>query len=307
MKINPQNLSQFIGKEKIIKALKIGIKAAVNSEKSLDHILLYGPPGVGKTSLAHAISYELKSQIKIIQGANINHISDLMGVISSLKKGDVLFIDEIHAINNKIAEILYPVLEHKIIDLIVGKNLNKRTIRIPHPNFTVVAATTNLGDITKALEERFGYVFYLDEYTPKELTLIVKSIAKKMELTLQKEDIREIVDSSRGIPRNTVRILKRVKDYSLAYEKAPIKEIIKECGFLYKGLNSVDIKYLNSLKENCCSLTSISYRINVDEKTIVNKIEPYLYSNSWISKNNKGRYLTEEGKELLKELMNQFG
>lgn len=300
--MNPKNLSQFIGKEKVINTLKIGIKAQMATGKQLDHILLYGPPGVGKTSLANAVANELNRKIKIVQGANISELNDLIGIISTLRKGDVLFIDEIHTIKKDIAEMLYPALENKAMDLIVGKNLNKRSIRINLPDFTLIAATTNLGNITRALEERFGYVFYLDAYTPQEMRMIVAETSKKMELNLDEGEINEIVNSSKCIPRNAVRILRRVKDYQSANERISVAQIIKSCGFVYQGLSDLDVKYLMALKDNCHSLTSISYRINLDEKTIVNKIEPYMYSKGLIVKSNRGRSLSAEGLEILKKI-----
>lgn len=304
LKARPSFLSEFIGKAEIVKSLKIGISVSKKLNKPLEHILFYGPPGVGKTSLAQIIANELKVNIKIIPAINIQTLPDLIGVLNNLRDFDVLFIDEIHSLKQEYAEMLYSALEDNVLDLLVGKNYNSKAIRMQLPRFTLIAATTNLGALPKALEERFGYVFFIDCYEDWEIVALIKSLLKQWELTLSEEEINIIANNSRGIPRNVKRILRRVVDYKTINNSCEIQEIIKECGFIFQGLTEVDLKYLMFLskaEKETAGIKTIIQGTNIDEQTIIKKIEPYLVFKGYINKGSKGRVLTLKGQKLIKE------
>ncbi|AHC39819.1 ATP-dependent DNA helicase RuvB [Mycoplasma ovis str. Michigan] len=303
LKARPSRLSEFIGKTEIVKSLQVGIEVSKKLNKPMEHTLFYGPPGVGKTSLAQIIANELKVNIKIIPATNIQTLPDLIGVLNTLRDFDVLFIDEIHSLKLEYAEMLYSALEDNVLDLLVGKNYNSKAIRISLPKFTLIAATTNLGALPKALEERFGYVFFIDCYEDREIVDLIKSLLNQWELTLTEKEIITISNNSRGIPRNVKRILRRVMDYKTINSKCEIQEIIKECGFLFQGLTEVDIKYLIFLSEanrQTAGIKTIVQGTNIDELTIIKKIEPYLVFKGYINKGLKGRVLTLEGQKIIR-------
>ncbi|AFO52383.1 Holliday junction DNA helicase RuvB [Candidatus Mycoplasma haematolamae str. Purdue] len=304
LKLRPSTLREFIGKEEIVKSLKIGIEVSSKLKKPLEHVLFYGPPGVGKTSLAQIIANEMGVNIKIVPATNIQTLPDLIGVLNSLRDFDVLFIDEIHSLRLEYSEMLYSALEDNVLDLLVGKNYNSKAIRVNLPKFTLIAATTNLGAISKALEERFGYIFFIDSYSDEEIVSLIRQLSEKWGMKLTDQEVEIVVSNARGIPRNAKRILRRVLDYKTIESERPIQEIIKECGFTFEGLTEVDLKYLSFLKDSqylTAGVKSIVQGTNLDESTLIKKIEPYLVFKGFVSKSVRGRMLTLKGQELLKK------
>lgn len=299
LQVRPEKLNEFCGKKSIKDNLSVYIESAKNNNESLDHCLFYGPAGVGKTTLSKIISNELNQSIKIIQGPEIQEKIDFLNIIYSIKDKSVVFIDEIHAINFKCFELLYSAMEDFEINIEIGKDFNKKLTSIKVPKFTLIGATTKLGNIPAPFEERFGIVVNITEYTEKEISKILEYSLKKCKIELDKEIIKMIATRSKGIPRLAKRILSRFLDYYLINNDDPNK-ILRKIGVFDKGLNQIDLEYLNCVNEKeKLSLKTISQILNVDEKTITDKIEPFLIKNNFIIKTISGRIITDSGKEFL--------
>lgn len=295
MELRPNKLDNFICDKVLKNNIKIYIDSCKKTNNTLDHCLIYGLPGVGKTTLASIIAHELGKQIKIVQGNNIIKNTDIINLVLTLNEGDVLFIDEIHAINPKIIEILYTIMEDFYIDINIGKDFNSKLTRIKIPKFTVIGATTNLGLITKPLEDRFGIIINIKQYTHEQICKILINVSKKNKFTIDENDIKFIANNSRNIPRIAIRLLKRVIDFRIDKSDINIETIFKYLG-INNGINEYDLKYLNFLanKFKPIGLKTISNSINIDEKTIENKIEPFLLTNHYIEKTNSGRIINEK-------------
>lgn len=302
LQLRPNSLKDFLGKNDLKKNLQIYIDKAKQKEQVLDHCLFYGPAGVGKTSLANIIAKEMNVNIKILQGPEIQEKNDLLNILYSIKEKDVVFIDEIHAVNPNSFEMFYSVMEDFKININVGKEFNTKITSINVPRFTLIGATTKLGNLPNPFEERFGIIFHIDEYSPKELLLILKSICKQIGVKLNEEILFEIANKSKGIPRIAKRILARFIDhYDTKQEETSV--ILKKIGIFDLGLNTTDLNYLNSLKiNNVLGIKSLSQILNIDEKTILTKIEPFLIKNNLIEKTNLGRKLTNDGKQYLEKI-----
>ncbi|WP_391591552.1 Holliday junction ATP-dependent DNA helicase RuvB [[Mycoplasma] cavipharyngis] len=308
-KLRPKKLNQFIGKPNLIKSIKVAIEACKKLNKSLDHCLFYGPAGVGKTTLALVIANELKTKIKIIQSINLKNVSDLVSILSGIKEKEILFIDEIHSLNRNIAEILYTVLEDNVLDIVIGKTYNTKVIRMKLPKITIIGATTHLGELTKALEDRFNYTFFIDTYNYDELKLIVKQSVKEYNFKLEESDIDIIIQNSRGIPRIANKIINQINNHIVTTDNIDIVRIVRESGYLINGLTVVDLKYLKYLYDapaRTAGLKSISQAINLDEKTILEKIESYLIKAQYLFKSSKGRTLSTKGINLVSRNKNLF-
>lgn len=313
--IRPQSLKQFVGKTQVINAIKIALQAAKKLKKNFDHCLFYGPPGVGKTTLAHIIANEMGSKIKIIQGSTIKATNDLVSVLNGIKDCDVLFIDEIHNMNRNIVEMLYSVIEDNVIDILLGKIYNSKVIRLHLPQFTLIASTTYLGMIPKPLEDRFNYLFFIDSYSEQELKSILMRSLKIYDFTLNDQEINLIIQNARGIPRNVNRILRQIYNHHVLSKNTPVQAIIQQAGFIFQGLTEIDLKYLIYLNETpgqTASLKSITQGIGIDQQTVIEKIEPFLVSSQWINKSSRGRKLTPQGKLLiitnqLKNKLREYG
>ena len=301
--IRPLSFDEYIGQEDVKENIKVFVKAAKIRKKSLDHVLLYGPPGLGKTTLAHIISNELGVGIKTASGPTIEKSGDLAAILSTLEENDVLFIDEIHRIPKYIEEILYSAMEDFKLDIIVGSDGQSRSINIDLPPFTLVGATTRAGDLSSPLRDRFGITCKLEYYTDEELTEIVKRSARVLNLNINDDAAMEIAKRSRKTPRIANRLLKRVSDFALVEDLDVInKEItVKSLDKLKVdnyGLDHTDIEYLTSLINKVnggpVGIESIAASIGEEVTTIEDVIEPFLLQEGFIKRTIRGRQVTEK-------------
>ena len=309
--LRPKNLDDYIGQEKIKKQLKIFIEAAKKRNKPIDHILITGSAGLGKTSLAQVIANELNKNIIITSAPILDKKGDIAGILSSLNEGDILFIDEIHRLNPSIEEILYSALEDFCIDIVIGKKTTAKTIRLNLPKFTLIGATTKVGMLTNPLISRFGIILKMDFYSDEELKDIIKRSAKILNIKITDEGALEIAKVSRGTPRIANRLLKRVYDFSLVKGKDIIDKNIAKEGLKFLGINELgleeqDIKYLKVLIEDFNSkpvgLNTLVSALAEDKYTIEELIEPFLIRLGLIEKTNRGRIATEKAKQILKNM-----
>ncbi len=301
--IRPDSLDEYIGQSDVKENIRVFIKAALMRGVSLDHVLLYGPPGLGKTTLAHIIANELKSNIKTVSGPTIEKSGDLAAVLSTLEENDVLFIDEIHRIPKYIEEILYSAMEDFKLDIIVGSENQTRSIKIDLPPFTLVGATTRSGDLSSPLRDRFGIVSKLEFYSIEELTEIVKRTARVLNIEIEDDAAKEIASRSRKTPRVANRILKRVSDFALVLEDGKItkeitKDALKRLKIDSKGLDNTDIEYLfsiiNKFNGGPVGIESIATSIGEEVTNIEDVIEPYLLQEGYIKRTSRGRIVTQK-------------
>lgn len=296
--LRPKTMSEYIGQEKVKANLEVYIQAALSRGESLDHVLLYGSPGLGKTTLSHIIASELNVQIKITSGPAIERAGDLAAILTNLGAGDVLFIDEIHRLNHAVEEILYPAMEDYALDFIIGKGPSAKSVRIDLPRFTLIGATTRAGMLTSPLRDRFGVICRLEVYNCEELATIIKRSAKIINIEIDDESALEIARRSRGTPRIANRLLKRVRDFSQVLANNVISKELT-CEALDRmeidklGLDSVDIKLLSCMidkfKGKPVGLDTLSAGINEDSNTIEDVYEPYLIQLGFISRTPRGR------------------
>lgn len=299
--LRPNSLSEFVGKDVLKNNLRTYIKAAQINNEPLDHCLFYGLPGTGKTSLAFIIAKEEKVNIKILQGSNIQKPMDVYNFALTIKDNDVVFIDEIHAINKACFELLYSIMEDYSIDITIGKDFNSKTTRVNVPHFTLIGATTSLSKIPKPLEERFGIVFYFEDYSQKEIEKIISNTLKKTSVKLTDKEIETIAQNSKGIPRNALTILSRVIDFKVLDEKKSLSSIFKQIGIYENGLNTNDIKYLQCFAQygDIVGIKTLSQMTDFEIQFIEEKIEPYLFKNKYVVKTIKGRKILPAGTKLI--------
>ena len=283
--LRPKSMDGYIGQEKIKDNLAVGIAAAKMRGDALDHVLLYGPAGLGKTTLAHIIASELGTQLKITSGPAIERAGDLAAILTNLNERDVLFIDEIHRLNHNVEEILYPAMEDFTLDFIIGKGPSANSVQLPLPKFTLIGATTKAGMLSSPLRDRFGVICRLETYTAKELALIVTNAAKMLGVKIDEKAAEEIAKRSRGTPRIANRLLRRVRDYSVVkrHDRIELSDAQATLSMLdidEFGLDGTDIKFLTALAEKFgggpAGLDTIAAMINEDAGTIEDVYEPYL-------------------------------
>ena len=301
--LRPKTLREYIGQTKVKENLKVYIEAAKKRGEPLDHVLLYGPPGLGKTTLANIIATEMNSNIRITSGPAIEKPGDLAALLTNLAPNDVLFIDEIHRLNKSVEEILYPALEDFNLDIIIGKGPSARSIRLDLPKFTLVGATTKAGSLTTPLRDRFGIVHRLELYDTDELKTIIKRSAEIMNIAIDEEGAIEIARRSRGTPRIANRLLKRVRDYALILGDGNInlkiaKTALQKLEIDDLGLDSIDRKMLESIILNYSGgpvgLETLAATIGEETETIEDVYEPYLMQKGFISRTPRGRVATSK-------------
>jgi len=301
--LRPQTLDQYIGQEKAKQNLKIYIEAAKGRGDSLDHVLFYGPPGLGKTTLAGIIANEMGVNMKVTSGPAIEKPGEMAAILNNLQEGDVLFVDEIHRLNRQVEEVLYPAMEDYAIDIMIGKGAAARSIRLDLPKFTLVGATTRAGLLTAPLRDRFGVIHHLEFYTVEELSTIICHSAKALDVEIDKEGAAELAKRSRGTPRLANRLLKRVRDFAqVKYDGKITKEIAVFALDLLEvdkyGLDMTDRNLLFTLIDKFSGgpvgLDTLAATIGEDAGTIEDVYEPFLLKNGFINRTPRGRVATEK-------------
>lgn len=303
-KLRPATLESYIGQESVKENMRVFIQAAKQRKEALDHVLLYGPPGLGKTTLSNIIANEMDVNIKTTSGPAIERPGDMAAVLNSLNEGDILFIDEIHRLNRMIEEILYPAMEDFVIDIMIGKGPGARSVRLDLPRFTLIGATTRIGLLTAPLRDRFGVVQRLEPYSVENLKIILKRSAAVLQVEMEEGGAEEIARRSRGTPRLANRMLKRVRDFAqVRYDGVITEEVARFALDLLDidkvGLDQTDRKMLLTMIEKFgggpVGLDTLAASINEESETIEDVYEPYLLQLGYIQRTPRGRVVTRLG------------
>lgn len=300
--LRPESLSEFVGQKSVVDKLSISLQATKKRDEPLEHVLFYGPPGLGKTTLAHIIAKETGAKIFTTSGPALERSADLMGILTNLQKGDILFIDEIHRLPTIIEEFLYPAMEDFKVDFVVDKGAHARTLTIPLKPYTLVGATTRAGFLSAALRERFGLSYHLDFYEPEDLRKIVVRSAHLLEVPIEEEAAQEIAKRARGTPRVANRLLRRVRDFAQVKSGGKItktvsQESLKIEGVDEFGLDELDKKYLGIIVQQHqggpVGLEAIAASLNEESETLEEMVEPYLLKIGFILRTPRGRKVTD--------------
>ena len=299
--LRPQTLDEYIGQEKTKNTLKIYIEAAQQRHDALDHVLFYGPPGLGKTTLSGIIANEMGVHMKVTSGPAIEKPGEMAAILNNLQEGDILFVDEIHRLNRQVEEVLYPAMEDFAIDIMIGKGASARSISLDLPKFTLVGATTRAGLLSAPLRDRFGVIQHLEFYTPEELQTIIVQSAKKLEVEIEPEGAAELAKRSRGTPRLANRLLKRVRDFAqVKYDGVITKEVasfaldlleVDRCG-LDKNDRLILMTIIQKFGGGPVGLETLAAAVGEDSGTIEDVYEPYLVKNGFLNRTPKGRVAT---------------
>lgn len=307
--IRPATLNEYIGQDALKENLKVFIAAALNRNEALDHVLLYGPPGLGKTTLANILAHEMHGNIRVCSGPSIEKSGDLASILASLEAGDILFIDEIHRLPRIVEEVLYSAMEDFCVDVVVGKDNGARSIRLELPPFTLVGATTRAGDLTAPLRDRFGIVSKLEYYTNEQLAMIIRRSARVLGVEIEDDASEELARRSRGTPRIANRLLRRVRDFAQILNDGVISKSI--CNIALNklnvdslGLDEVDIRYLKGIIERYkggpVGLEALASAISEEPTTLEDVYEPYLIQIGFINRTQRGRVATQKAYEHLR-------
>lgn len=302
MSLRPTKLAEFVGQAELIENLKISIEAAKKRNEPLEHILFSGPPGLGKTSLAHIIAHEMSTKITATSGPAIERAGDLIGILTNLEAGDVLFIDEIHRLSKVVEEFLYPAMENYQIDFVIDKGPYAKTIKFNLKKFTLIGATTRTGLLTAPLRGRFGILHHLDFYRPEDLVRIIKRSAKILNISIDDKAAVEIANRSRGTPRVANRLLRRVRDYAEVKADGKVTQdvaniALESQGIDKMGLDNVDRKVLRAIidfyKGGPVGVESLAATLNEEADTIIDVVEPFLLKIGFLNRTPRGRQATE--------------